>query len=146
MPALGHIRFLRRLAAGCRAPAVAVAFVILAAGPRCTEEVEPDLAACNEAHECPESYNCLDGLCYPIANRVGVACTEDGDCPAGVCLDEAHVCVGCIKHTDCVSRLCQTQTHICMGCKADYQCLSGSCDEQTGLCAENSTNRETEGN
>ncbi len=123
---------------------VTVLAALLAVG--CFEPAEVEKAACAlPDHPCPEGYTCLHEQCFPTAGGVAVACLEDGDCPAGVCLREAHVCVGCQRHSDCVSRLCHVQTHICVGCKADYQCPSGVCDESTGVCEISSTSAVADG-
>ncbi len=101
----------------------------------CYEPVSVEKAACAPPdHECPDGYLCVQGACYRSSGGVAVACIEDVDCPAGVCLRESHICVGCMKHSQCVSGLCNIPTHICVGCKADYQCDSGSCDVETGIC------------
>lgn len=122
---------------------LAAAFVCCA----CVEDVGVEGTSCDDEHPCPgEEYNCIDEICYEKAPTIAVACSADADCPAGVCLEGAHVCVGCIKHDDCVSGLCHIPTHVCIGCKADYQCPTDNCDESTGMCEESPTEIEPEGN
>jgi hypothetical protein len=112
--------------------------VVSLLGGGCYEPVSVEEAACAPPdHDCPHGYLCVQGVCYRSSGGVAVACIEDLDCPAGVCLREAHICVGCMNHGQCVSGLCNIPTHICVGCKADYQCQSGVCDVETGIC-ENS--------
>jgi len=113
------------------------------------EDVGVEGSSCDSddgEHPCPEGYNCVDEVCYPEAPTIAVACSADEDCPAGVCLEQAHVCVGCIRHGDCVSGLCHIPTHVCIGCKADYQCPSGVCDENSGMCEKSSTESDASGN
>lgn len=117
----------------------------------CYGPVPVEGAACDASdHPCPSGFLCVHDACYPSVGGVAVACVENVDCPAGVCLREAHVCVGCMKHNQCVSGLCSIATHICVGCKADYQCPSGDCDEERAICApptqENATSEAANGN
>ncbi len=117
----------------------------------CYEPVAIEESACDASgHPCPDGYLCVHEACFRSVGGVAVACMENVDCPAGVCLREAHVCVGCMKHSQCVSGLCSISTHICIGCKADYQCPSGDCDEERGICAtpvaENATRDPATGN
>ncbi len=127
---------------------LAAALALLAAvlGPPACDEVEISGSKCSDDHPCPNGYACVDGTCYPKGPLEGVLCSQDSDCPAGVCLEQSHVCVACIRHEDCISRLCEPQTHICLGCKADYQCQSGTCDRPTGICAESATEAAGNGN
>lgn len=111
----------------------------------CVGQIGVEGADCDQSHPCPEGFLCVEGICYREAPLVGVACTVNEDCPAGVCLREARLCVGCIQHQDCISGLCQIRTHICIGCKGDYQCPSGLCDEELGICEESSTDGEFSG-
>jgi len=116
--------------------ALFVLTALLLAG--CTDQAPILGAQCEwDAHACPAGYVCnAGGTCV---TDLLVSCLHDSDCPAGVCLHQAQVCVGCIEHDDCVSHLCERLTHICKGCKADYQCPSGTCDEETGICEEKSS-------
>ncbi len=112
----------------------------------CYEPVSIEGAACAAPdHPCPEGYLCVQGACYRSSGGVAVACIEDVDCPAGVCLRESHVCVGCMTHGQCVSGLCNIPTHICVGCKADYQCPSGACEVETGICTPPTEENATSG-
>lgn len=109
--------------------------------PACTEEVAVEGAKCDDTHPCPEGLACAGGVCIKPGPLIAYACMKDDDCPAGVCMKEAHICVGCMRHEDCVSFLCEFRTHICLGCKADWQCPTGSCDEKSGICEKSSTDR-----
>jgi hypothetical protein len=116
--------------------------------PACVDHAPIEGTLCDQQQGCPlDDYLCIQGQCVKKGPATGVKCADPGDCPAGVCLVEAGVCVGCIEHTDCVSNLCERITHICKGCKADYQCPTGNCDEESGICLpESSTDSDLVGN
>ncbi len=119
---------------------VLLAVTALLAG--CTERAPIQGARCEgDTHACPQGYECgPEGTCEPPKDNPWLKnCSKNSDCPAGVCLPQAQVCVACIEHDDCISNLCDRLTHICKGCKADYQCPFGDCDEETGICEEKSS-------
>jgi hypothetical protein len=124
----------------------AVGLLFLLFSVAACDEAEISGSKCSDEHPCPDGYACVEDTCYPKGPVEGVICSADLDCPAGVCLEQSHVCVACLLHEHCISRLCEPQTHICLGCKADYQCPSGTCDRLTGICSENATDPEVSGN
>lgn len=120
----------------------------------CLETVTIEGLACDATHTCGDGLACVEGFCRRPRATPGVGCDGPGDCPVGVCFQEAgvcvactvdsdcaagvcldYVCVNCREDDDCATRRCDEATSTCLSCKSDPQCASGYCDEESGICA-----------
>ncbi|HKP57809.1 MAG TPA: hypothetical protein VJV78_13850 [Polyangiales bacterium] len=97
-------------------------------------------------NQCGELWCSLNDPQHPHCDTVRqrcVECTDNSQCPGGVCNQDVGRCQNCIVNSDCSSNACDESAHVCVDCKQDVDCQAGdpkrekgSCDKQTFSCVD----------